>query len=213
MKRLAVGIAALGAAIAMLMTSAGVGAATSQSWILATGGNSLPPGLAANVQNAGGTITSTLPQIGLAFAASSSASFVTNAAQIAGVSSVSPNLTINWLGPEQTVAADFGYPPASGDNDVYFDLQWGQAAVDSVGAWNAGYRGDGAKIAVLDTGFNLTHPDLAPNIVGAASMTPLPPGWTGAGAFSHGTHTSGIAAAPDNGIGTIGTAPWPTSCS
>ena len=156
------------------------------------------------MQAAGGTLTNTIPQVGLAFATSSDASFASNAAKIAGVGSVSPNLTVDWLGPE------FTYPPTSGDDDIRFDPQWGHISVDSVGAWNAGFRGNGVKIAVLDTGFNLTHTDLAPNIVGSASMVDAIPSaqWTGAPtAFSHGTHTSGIAAAPDNAIGTIGIAP------
>ena len=118
---------------------------------------------------------------------------------------------VDWVEPTQAVASDFGYPPTSGDNDRFLDIQWGQAAVDSVGAWNAGHRGDGVKIAVLDTGFNLTHPDLAPNIVGSANMTAEGPAngqWAGSPTgFSHGTHVAGIAAAPDNATGTIGTAP------
>ena len=204
MKRLIVGIAALSAATAVLITSAGVGAAaTPKSWMLLANGT-LPSGLAAKVQAAGGTITSTSPDIGLAFATSTDANFTSKAEKISGISSVSTNLRTNWLDPE------FNYPPTSGDDDIRFDLQWGHIAVDSVGAWNAGYRGNGALIADLDTGFNLTHTDLAPNIVGSASMVDAIPGaqWTGAPTdFSHGTHTAGIAAAPDNGIGTIGIAP------
>ncbi len=117
----------------------------------------MPSGLAAKVEAAGGTITGTIPQVGLAFATSSDAGFAANAAEMAGVGSVSPNLMVDWVEPTQAVASDFGYPPTSGDNDRFLDIQWGQAAVDSVGAWNAGHRGDGVKIAVLDTGFNLTH--------------------------------------------------------
>ena len=209
MKRLIVGLASLCAASAVLITSSVAGAtSTPKSWILMANGNSLPSGLAAKVANAGGTITSTVPEIGLAFATSTSGTFGADAAKISGLRSASPNLTIQWVDPSDSVIADFGYPPASGDNDTLFDLQWGQTAVDSVGAWNAGYRGAGATIAILDTGFNLGHFDLAPNIIGAASMTSDPPGWISAPlGFSHGTHVAGIAAAPDNGFGTIGTAP------
>ena len=204
MKRLLVGVAALSAATAVLISSAGVGAAsTPKSWMLSANGT-LPSGLTAKVQAAGGTITSSMPELGLAFATSSDASFASKAAKISGIGAVSTNLRVNWLEPE------FAYPPMSGDDDTFFDAQWGHIAVDSVGAWNAGFRGNGVKVAVLDTGFNLTHTDLAPNIVGSASMVDAIPGaqWTGApNAFSHGTHTSGTVAAPDNAFRTIGVAP------
>lgn len=205
MKRVFTGFAALCAASAVLITSSVAGAGpTPKSWLLQANG-SLPSGLAAKIQAAGGTLTNTIPQAGIAVASSTSSTFRANAAKISGVRSVSPNLTVDWIGPE------FNYPPASGDDDIRFDLQWGHIAVDSVGAWNAGYRGAGATIAVLDTGFNLTHTDLAPNIVGSANMTTNGPAsgqWSGApSAFSHGTHVAGIAAAPDNAIGTIGIAP------
>ena len=99
-KRVTMGFAALAAATAMLTTSAGIGAAsTPQSWMLSANGNSLPSGLAAEVEAAGGTITSTIPQVGLAFATSSDAGFAATAAEIAGVGSVSPNLTVDWVGP------------------------------------------------------------------------------------------------------------------
>jgi subtilisin family serine protease len=64
-------------------------------------------------------------------------------------------------------------------------------------------------VAVLDTGFMLTHPDLAPNIIDAVSFVPGQSAQfnIALGSFSHGTHVAGIIAAPDNGIGGIGIAP------
>jgi len=85
----------------------------------------------------------------------------------------------------------------------------GHDAIDATEAWNAGYRGKGVRVAVLDTGFDLKHPDLLPNINLDLSMD-----FTGEGlqytlddVFSHGSHTAGTIAAADNGFGTIGVAP------
>lgn len=107
------------------------------------------------------------------------------------------------------VGEETGVPPFSGDDDFFFDLQWGHDSVNAVEAWNAGVRGQGVRVAVLDTGFDLDHPDLAPNINLALSAD-----FTGEGlqytlpdTFSHGTHTAGTIAAADNGFGTIGVAP------
>ena len=110
-------------------------------------------------------------------------------------------------GPQAT--ADAGTPPNSGDDDFLFDLQWGHNFVGAQEAWAAGYTGQGVQVAVLDGGFDLDHPDLAPNINLALSLD-----ITGEGlefgfptVFSHGTHVAGTIAAADNGIGTIGVAP------
>jgi subtilisin family serine protease len=62
---------------------------------------------------------------------------------------------------------------------------------------------------VLDTGFDLYHPDLEPNINLnlSADMTGEGLQYTLPDAYSHGTHTAGTIAAADNGLGVIGVAP------
>ena len=45
----------------------------------------------------------------------------------------------------------------------------------SQGAYQAGFRGAGARIAILDTGIDLTHPDLAASIDNASSKNCLNP--------------------------------------
>ena len=117
-----------------------------------------------------------------------------------------------WIAPARTYAlsAQSINPPTSGDDDFLFDTQWGHDAVDAPEAWLAGRRGQGVRVAVLDTGFDLTHPDLAPNINSTLSRDFTGEGlqWTRFGdVFSHGTHTAGTVAAADNGFGTIGVAP------
>jgi subtilisin family serine protease len=67
-------------------------------------------------------------------------------------------------------------------------------------------------VAVLDTGVDPTHPDLAANVnVGlAASFVPGQTWDVSTDAvqnFDHGTHVAGIIAAADNGFGIIGVAP------
>jgi subtilisin family serine protease len=73
-------------------------------------------------------------------------------------------------------------------------------------AYAAGFTGAGARVAILDTGIDLTHPDLVPNLdigLGRNCMGPGPP----QDGHGHGTHVAGIVAAADNGIGVIGVAP------
>ena len=78
---------------------------------------------------------------------------------------------------------------------------------DPGGAYQAGFRGAGARIAVLDTGIDLDHPDLVANIDGALGRNcvndTLPPN----DVYGHGTHVAGTAAAPRNNVGVVGVAP------
>lgn len=163
--------------------------------------------VASQVEANGGTITHYFDQIGY-LAVEADAGF--QGAKLNGV--VMPDLALQWLEPghaDDFVSIDaFGNPPGSGDDDFFFDLQWGHDAVNAPEAWNAGVRGAGVTVAVIDGGFDLTHPDLAPNIIDAISFVP------GEGAqyalpdpFSHGSHTAGTIGAADNGFGTIGVAP------
>jgi subtilisin family serine protease len=75
------------------------------------------------------------------------------------------------------------------------------------GAYQAGYRGAGARIAILDTGIDMDHPDLVANIDAASSRNCLAIGSAPEDGHGHGTHVSGTAAAPLNGEGVVGIAP------
>ena len=78
------------------------------------------------------------------------------------------------------------------------------------GAYQAGFRGAGARIAILDTGIDLSHPDLAASIDAASGKNCLDDTLPPQDGHGHGTHVSGTAAAPLNGVGVVGVAPEAT---
>ena len=103
---------------------------------------------------------------------------------------------------------------AAAPNDLHFGHLWGLGPTPGAAvlpAWDRS-RGAGQVIAIVDTGVDLTHPDLAANL------------WTGPGGIHghdfvdndndpddfnlHGTHVAGTAAAvADNAQGVAGVAP------
>jgi subtilisin family serine protease len=198
--------------LAVTLVSPASAQSSSRSYLLISSANSLPAGLEAAVSKAGGTLMRTIPEVGVAVAESASADFKAKASKISGVRSVVPNVKLQWISPTEKVelGEDFGNPPNSGDNDTRFDLQWGHDAVNAPEAWNAGLFGEGVLVAVLDSGIDATHPDLATQVDMTLSASFVPgenvqvqPGFY----FNHGTHVAGTIAAADNGFGVIGIAP------
>jgi hypothetical protein len=105
-------------------------------------------------------------------------------------------------------------PMANGTGDPLQGQQWSDWVTPYSPTWVCG-QGAGVDIAVLDTGVDRTHPDLADHTTtggasldGAASVTI---GEGGVDPHGHGTHVAGIAAATaGNGVGTSGVAPLAT---
>lgn len=206
---------ALGAA--MLTSSVAVSAASFV--VLGQAGADLD----AAVAKAGGTVKKRLSAID-AVVAEGSGNFRAAVEKQAGVQGVAKSITVDWT-PGVRIAGDAvaealdppNNPP--GSIDSRFNLQWGHTAVKAVAAWDAGYRGQGARVAVLDGGFSLNHPDIATKFDPSctADMTgegiaygPNSDDMTGI--FAHGMHTAGTIGAAQNNIGTIGVAPDATLC-
>ena len=108
---------------------------------------------------------------------------------------------------------------AAPNDPLYGPSQWGPKQINAEQAWTTS-TGAGQTIAIVDSGVDLSHPDLAGKIVGGATFTgcaangPCGNGdWESGGpggqpASPHGTHVAGVAAATTgNGVGIAGVAP------
>ncbi|MGH8259500.1 MAG: S8 family peptidase [Steroidobacteraceae bacterium] len=106
---------------------------------------------------------------------------------------------------EFSTQADVRRPAWMPYNDPYAPLQRALRELDVVGAQRVS-RGAGVRIAIIDTGVDLRHPDLRDRIVAHRNFVDRD-----AERFSrdrHGTEVAGVmAAVADNGIGIVGVAP------
>ncbi|RNI31589.1 S8 family peptidase [Rufibacter latericius] len=181
----------------------------SKKYIIISSGAKLPADIEGKVNASNGKLTALLTEVGLATATSDDPNFAAKAAKISGVRSVVNDFTYQGFDPlkDKAVEADNVNPASTGDSNPYFPFQWGHTAIQAPEAWNEGALGQGVRVAVLDGGFDLTHPDLQGNIVDARSFVPTEPAQFNRAGASHGSHTAGTIAAVDNNLGVIGVAP------
>ena len=97
--------------------------------------------------------------------------------------------------------------PAGIPADPLFSSQWGHTKMQIPEAWDITAGCAAVKIAVIDNGVQLNHPDLIDNmVVGHDAMGNGTKGGAVAGETPHGTRCAGIAAASSNAIGIAGAA-------
>ena len=205
--------------ILVVAAVAAASAAAADEYLVIAGGatsdpTALPRGVERAVAAAGGVVVNAFPEIGVLVVDSDNENF---AESVAGGVTVIRNLRVRLPEGLETgpISQNVEIPPFTGDDDVFFDLQWPVASVRSQEAWAAGVTGKGVRVFVLDEGFDMDHPDLAPNLNVALSTSFVQnpfidesaPDYLLADTFSHGTHVAGTIAAADNAFGVIGVAP------
>ncbi len=115
---------------------------------------------------------------------------VPDARRAAVLYALNHNPDIEFAEPDAIVAPDF-IP-----NDPWYPSEWHLPKIQAPQAWDLTTGSSSVIIAILDTGVDGTHPDLAPNMV---------PGWNlydnnadTRDVFGHGTAVAGTAAAVGN---------------
>ena len=90
------------------------------------------------------------------------------------------------------------------DPEKQSEIPWGVERVGASKIWDKS-TGKGVKVAVIDTGIDMQHPDLAANVKGGYNA--VNPDESPQDDQGHGTHVAGTIAAVPNGKGVIGVAP------
>jgi thermitase len=112
------------------------------------------------------------------------------------------NPLVEYAEPDYLVQAADVIP-----NDPDWIDQWGPADIQAPQAWAITTGTISVTIAVIDTGVDLMHPDLASQIDLVNSKSFLSYAPTAQDDYGHGTHVAGIAAAiGNNGVGIAGMA-------
>ncbi len=101
-------------------------------------------------------------------------------------------------------------------DDPYYPEQWALPKIDAPTAWQTTLGSPSVTVAVIDTGYDFSHPDRPIHLIAGKTFVSSPsstcPPINGVqDDEGHGTHVGGIvAAAFDNGIGVAGLAPGAT---
>jgi thermitase len=125
-------------------------------------------------------------------------SLPTNASEQAVANALKIHPNIKFAEPDAFVQAAFV------PNDTYYSSEWHQTMINAPAAWDYS-QGAGVTVAILDSGIDPTHPDLASRLV---------PGWNffdnnsnTADVYGHGTEVAGVVGAiGNNGVGVTGIA-------
>ena len=188
---------------------------------------------------AGGTITQ-MNKLGVGTVTSTSPSFLTKARASGALAAVGNDAFFRIAGAATAAATYVPAATQASDCAAFYGVavnvgpeplsacEWDDRIINASPSQSyAVNRGAGATIGIMDTGVDLTHPDIAPNLDVALScsfITPDDPNADPAEMANgdcsnkaavqdlngHGTHTASEAASPINGIGTAGVAPEAT---
>ncbi|MGP4012958.1 S8 family serine peptidase [Streptomyces sp. 4N124] len=93
------------------------------------------------------------------------------------------------LAPGDTESKAAAIPRVWLDGRVHAVLDRSTTQIGAPPVWQTGVHGEGVKVAVLDTGVDQTHPDLAGRVVRTANFSDSP---TTGDPYGHGTHVASI---------------------
>ncbi|MFJ8646919.1 S8 family serine peptidase [Streptomyces sp. NPDC093546] len=210
-------------------TVAGTADGPAMSYVVnVTGGQATAASVKRAIAAAGGTVVIAYDQIGVIVVHASDPGFAARIRTVPGVESAGATRTAPLAAQtSDAIAADQPLTAAearaataraatsTADDDPLQPLQWDLPAIKADKAHQRTLGSRSVTVAVLDSGVDDTHPDIAPNFDRAASASCLggvpvqkDNAWRPTAEESdHGMHVAGTIAAAKNGVGVTGVAP------
>lgn len=186
----------------------------SESYVILYKSLKVPAKAAAAIEAAGGSVVTSYAAIGVVIAESNSPSFADTIGADTAVQGVSATsgLATTLEGQDQAgPTASAVQTTSSGDPLSY--LQWDMTQIHAPEAQAINPGSPSVVSAVLDSGIDVNHPDVASQIDYSSSVSCVggvpdtdPSVW-GYDFIGHGTHVAGIIAGAKNDIGITGVAP------
>lgn len=159
------------------MFSAQAAAATAMDQHIVVLNGGIPGTFAAQVALLGGAVTATYREIDVAVVAGLSDDAAARLARTRGVAGIERDLIVQWIpGPESFAFEVAEGPAAQTDQSGTFFFpfwQWNLRQIQADVAWLTTNQGQGVRVAILDTGLDPTHADLAGKIDLADSRSML----------------------------------------
>jgi major intracellular serine protease len=87
------------------------------------------------------------------------------------------------------------------------EIPYGVSQINAPEIWKRGEKGQGVVVAILDTGIDMTHPDLKTRVIGGRNFTNEGSSDDITDRNGHGTHVAGTIAGIENDSGVVGVAP------
>jgi subtilisin family serine protease len=212
-------LAALTAAVLIPASAMGTSSTGSQHFTVAFNNtSSLPANVDQLVKDAGGTIVERLPEIGGIGVESSNPNFAQDIGKANTVKAADVSAQTSIPEDYDVTAQDAGdnggtYTPTGSDAQPMPDSlgyeQWDKKKLNATptGSYAVQPGRKDVRVFVIDTGADQTHPDVAPNLDVAQSISFVPTEPTIQDFNGHGTWTISAVGAPVNGIGISGVAP------
>jgi lantibiotic leader peptide-processing serine protease len=202
------------------------GAQPTGEHLVAFKGNKLPQDYAERIGNVGGSVKTELPQIGVVVASGLSEEEAQSLRSDEDVEAVEQDVERLWLPPDEkpSAADSLSEEPLAEEGEAAsqtdpttadrYHRQWNMPQIKAELAWEAGWFGSpDVTVAILDTGIDPTHPDLAGRVDESRSKSLVPSEnalvqkeFPGSQPFTdlnaHGTHVA--ATVSSNGLGAAG---------
>ena len=163
-------------AVTLGVAGAAAGSSATATYLVLYKKQALPSGAAASIQKAGGTLVYGYGQIGVAVASSDSSAFASTLALDSSVDGVASTAGLGTQVDGGVAADDTADAPVSPGvpapgNDSLSGLQWDMVQIHAPEARAINGGSPAVVVGDIDTGLDFTHPDLAPNVDFADSVS------------------------------------------